>query len=125
VGGLGGGIWRSVVYNCDPEYASTNFRPLDALGGWTQLKFRPHGKWELNAATGQDNVFARDLEWAPTLVGSYSPPLARNRAAFGNVIFHPKSNLLLGGEYRKIWTYGYKGRNNTADQVNVAAGVSF
>jgi hypothetical protein len=125
VGGLGGGIWQSVVYDGDPDYQSTSFRPLNALGGWGQLKFRPHPKWELNSAIGQDNVFAKDLEWAPTLVGAYMAPLARNRAAFGNVIFRPKSNLLLSVEYRKIWTYGYKGERNSADQVNIGAGVSF
>jgi hypothetical protein len=126
VGGLGGGIWQSVVYDGDPTDPSTGFRPLNALGGWAQLKFHPHPKWELNTAAGQDNVFAKDLEWAPSLVSSaYMAPLARNRAAFGNVIFHPKSNLLMSVEYRKIWTYGYEGQENSADQVNVGAGVSF
>jgi hypothetical protein len=125
VGGLGGGIWQSVVYNGDPDSASTRFRPLNALGGWTQLKFHPHPKWESNAAIGLDNVFAKDLEWAPVLVGAYMSPLARNRAAFGNVIFRPKSNLVLSVEYRKIWTYGYTGQRNSADQVNVGAGVGF
>jgi hypothetical protein len=125
VGGLGGGIWQSVVYNGDPVAAGTKFRPLNALGGWAQLKFHPHPKWESNAAIGQDNVLAKDLEWAPVLVGAYMPPLARNRAAFGNVIFRPKSNLLLSVEYRKIWTYGYTGQSNSVNQVNVGAGVGF
>jgi len=125
MGGIGGGIWQSVVYNGDPTNVNTSFRALNALGGWSQLKFRPHAKWELNSAIGQDNVFARDLEWAPNLVGSYGGPIARNRVAFGNVIFHPKSNLLLSVEYRKIWTYGYDGDLYTGDQVNIGAGVSF
>jgi hypothetical protein len=125
VGGLGGGIWQSVVYNGDPSAAGTSFRPLNAFGGWTQLKFHPRPNWEFNGAIGQDNVFAKDLEWAPVLVGAYMPPLARNRAAFGNVIFRPKSNLVLSVEYRKIWTYGYTGQRNSADQVNVGAGVGF
>jgi hypothetical protein len=125
IGGLGGGIWQSVVYDGDPGSQGTSIRALNALGGWTQLKFRVHPKWELNSAIGDDNVFARDLEWAPELVGGYMAPLARNRAAFGNVIYRPKSDLLLSVEYRKVWTYGYEGNRNTADQVNVGAGVSF
>jgi hypothetical protein len=125
VGGLGGGIWQSVVYDDDPSYPTTRFRPLNSLGGWTQLKFHPLLKWEFNAAVGQDNVFARDLEWAPVLEGAYTNLLARNRATFGNAIFRPKSNLLLSVEYRKIWTYGYKGDENSASQVNIGAGVSF
>jgi hypothetical protein len=125
IGGLGGGIWQSVAYNGNPSNQNTSIRPLNALGGWTQLKFHLHPRWELNSAIGDDNVFARDLEWAPTLVGGYMALLARNRAAFGNVIFRPRSNLLLSLEYRKIWTYGYEGDKNSADQVNFGAGVSF
>jgi len=125
VGGLGGGIWQSVVFNGDPAAAGTGFRPLNAFGGWSQLKFHPHSRWEFNGAIGQDNIFARDLEWAPDLVGQYASPLARNRAAFGNVIYRPKSNLLLSVEYRKVWTYSYDGLRNSADQVNIGGGVSF
>lgn len=125
VGGLGGGIAQSVVYAGDPLLSTTGFRPLNAGGGWVQLKIRLHPKWETNGAFGQDNVLAGDLRWAPTLQGEYMTPLARNRTAFGNVIFHPKSDLVLSAEYRKIWTYGYIGRPNTADQVNLGAGVSF
>jgi len=125
VGGIGGGIWQSVVYDGNPATASTRFRPLNSLGGWSQVKFHPHPKWELNSAIGQDSVFAKDLEWAPNLVGAYIAPTARNRAAFGNMIFRPRSNLLLSVEYRKIWTYGYDGEPYVGDHVNVGAGVSF
>ena len=53
------------------------------------------------------------------------PPLARNLTAFSNVIYRPKSNLIVSGEYRYLWTYGYVGPYRTATQVNLAAGVSF
>lgn len=125
VGGLGGGIAQSIVYNGSPESGATGFRALNAVGGWTQLKFRPRPRWETNVAFGQDNVLSEDLRWAPALQGEYMIPLARNRTTFGNIIFHPKSNLLLSAEYRKIWTYGYVGPRNTADQINLGAGVSF
>ncbi|HET8668224.1 MAG TPA: hypothetical protein VFM10_09620, partial [Terriglobales bacterium] len=125
VGGLGGGIAQSVVYNGDPATQFTQARFLNSLGGWTQLKFRVHPAWELNGAIGQDNVLARDLEWSPVVQSDYGVPISRNRAAFGNVIFRPRSNLLFSLEYRKLWTFQPHGVSNTADQVNVAAGVSF
>jgi hypothetical protein len=125
VGGLGGGIWQSVVYNGDPSLQSTGFRPVNSAGGWAQIKVSPFTKWEFNLAIGQDNVFARDLRWAPVLQSSYAGASARNRLAFTNVVFRPKSILLFSGEYRYIWTYGYSGPAVTASQANLAVGVSF
>jgi hypothetical protein len=125
LGGLGGGIWQTVLYDGDPGLRTTNFRPLNAAGGWLQLKARLHPRWETNAAFGQDNVLARDLRWTPRLQGEYMTPLARNRTVFSNIIYQPRSNLLLSAEFRRIWTYGYIGPVNTADQVNLGAGVRF
>jgi hypothetical protein len=125
VGGLGGGIWQSAFFGGDPEDPATAFRGLNAAGGWAQLKFRPHSRWETNVAIGQDNVLARDLRWAPILEGEFTAPMARNRTAFSNVIFRPRSNLVLSAEYRKIWTYGYIGPAALASQVNLGAGISF
>jgi hypothetical protein len=125
VGGLGGGIWQTVLANGNPDLSSTTLRPLNSVGGWSQLKLRPFTKWELNTAIGQDNVLAEDLRWTPTLTGEYFPPLARNREALTNVIYRPKSNLLLSAEYRYMWTFGYVGPRRTAAHVNLAAGVSF
>jgi hypothetical protein len=126
VGGLGGGIWQSVAYNGDPALSSTQFRPLNSIGGWSQLKYRFNPRWELNGAAGQDNVLASDVLWAGGLRGEFTPRLlSRNREAFGNVIFHPRSNLLLSAEYRHIWTWQANGASRTADHVNLAAGISF
>lgn len=76
-------------------------------------------------AVGQDNVLARDLRWAPVLEGEFLDVTARNRTVSGNVIFRPRSNLLLSAEYRKLWTWGYVGPGLTASQINLAAGISF
>jgi hypothetical protein len=125
VGGLGGGIWQSAIYNGNPDLPGTVVRPLNSVGGWAQFKYRALTKLEFNAAMGQDNVLAYDFRFAPQIVGDYVFPMARNRAAFGNAIYHLKSNVILSLEYRKLWTYRYTGVRNTADQVNVGAGVSF
>jgi hypothetical protein len=125
IGGLAGAVWQTEIYNGNPDLPTSVLRPLNAVGGWTQLKVKPVTKLEFNVAAGQDNVLAFDLRWAPHLVGEYETVFARNRAAFVNTIYRPKSNLLFSVEYRKIWTYSYTGVGNRADQVNVAAGVSF
>ena len=126
VGGLGGGIWQSVAYNGDPSLSTTQFRPLNSVGGWSQLKYTLNPKIEFNGAAGQDNVLASDILWSGGLRGEFTPRLlGRNREAFGNVIFHPRSNLILSAEYRHIWTWQANGASRTADHVNLAAGISF
>jgi hypothetical protein len=125
IGGLGGGIWQSVIYNGNPDLPGTAVRPLNSVGGWAQLKYRPLTKLEFNAALGQDNALGYDFRFAPQIVGDYVFTMARNRAAFGNAIYHLKSNVVLSLEYRKLWTYRYTGTRDTADQVNIGAGVSF
>ncbi len=125
VGGLGGAIWQSVIYDGTPDLPTTTVRPLNGVGGWAQLKFRATTKLELNSALGDDNVLSYDLRFAPQIVGDYTVPTARNRVVFGNAIYHLKSNVVLSLEYRKLWTYRYTGARATADQVNIGAGVSF
>jgi hypothetical protein len=125
IGGLGGGIWQSAIYNGNPDFPTTAVRPVNSIGGWAQFKYRALTKLEFNAAIGQDNVLAYTFRFAPQIVSDYVFPMARNRATFGNAIYHVKSNVILSLEYRKLWTYRYTGVRNTADQVNVGAGVSF
>jgi hypothetical protein len=125
IGGLGGGIWQSAIYNGNPDLPATTVRPVNSVGGWGQFKYRALTKLEFNAAMGQDNVLAYDFRFAPQIVSDYVFPMARNRAAFGNAIYHVKSNVILSLEYRKLWTYRYTGVRSTADQVNLGAGVSF
>src|SRR5207245_8660494 len=61
VGGLGGGIGRSVIFS-GPAYApGTQVNGLDSVGGWSQLKFRPTAKLEFNGAFGIDNPMAEDI----------------------------------------------------------------
>ena len=62
LGGLGGGIGRSVLFAGDPTSASTEIQALNSIGGWAQLKYRPANKWEFNAAFGMDNPYASDLK---------------------------------------------------------------
>ena len=126
LGGLGGGIGRSVLFNGPITNPATEVRRLNAAGGWAQLKFRQTEKLEWNGAFGEDDAFARDLRYFPVPQQSYfDPTLARNRSSFLNLIYRPRSNLFFSPEIRRLRTYSVLGNPETADQVNLSMGVLF
>ena len=125
VGGLGGGIGRSVVYSGALFDPATKVLGLNSVGGWGQLQYRPTQKLEFNGAFGQDNPFAEDLRRFYPSQSYYDAELARNRTSLTNVIYHPKSNLVLSLEYRRLWTYDIDGASRKANHVNLGIGVLF
>jgi len=125
IGGLGGGIGRSVLYNGPLSNPGTSVIPLNTVGGWAQLKYRATPKLEFNAAFGQDNPFAADLRvfYEPQSYGD--PTLTRNQGVFGNVIYRPRSDVLFSLEYRHIKTFSIYDTNANAGQVNLGMGILF
>jgi hypothetical protein len=125
IGGLGGGIGRSVLYSGPLSDPNTSVVPLNTVGGWTQLKYRATTKLEFNAAFGQDNPFAADLRvfYEPQSYGD--PTLTRNQGVFGNVIYRPRSDVLFSLEYRHIKTFSIYDINANAGQVNLGMGILF
>jgi hypothetical protein len=100
--------------------------PLNSVGGWAQLKYQPLPKLEFNAAFGQDNPFAADIRYFGEQAQSYANPfLTRNRAGFGNVIYRPRSDLLLSLEYRRLQTFSIYDHSYEAGQLNMAMGILF
>jgi hypothetical protein len=128
LGGLGGGLYQSAIFTGDPRTPSTEVRGLDAIGGWTQLKFRASSKVELNAAAGQDNPFASEMRAFPYSaygVGVQGTPIVRNQSELFNVIYRPRSDLLLSAEYRHISTHEVDNTRYSADHVNLVLGILF
>ncbi|MGD0417414.1 MAG: hypothetical protein ABSA80_18795 [Terriglobales bacterium] len=125
LGGLYGGIGRSVLFSGDPASASTEVQPLNSVGGWAQLKYRPANKWEFNAAFGMDNPYASDLKYFPYAQAYGDPTLARNQGSFVNMIYRPRSDLLFSAEYRHLTTYSLTDGSNSAGQLNLMMGVLF
>jgi len=80
---------------------------------------------ELNAAFGQDNPYAQDLRTFPHAYAYLDPDLARNQAWMANVIFRPRSDLLLSAEYRHLKTDVISHDSYRADHVNLMMGVLF
>ena len=125
LGGLYGGIGRSVLFSGDPTLASTEVQALNSIGGWAQLKYRPANKWEFNAAFGMDNPYASDLKYFQYPQSYGDATLARNQGSFVNMIYRPRSDLLFSAEYRHLTTYSLADGGNSAGHLNLMMGVLF
>jgi hypothetical protein len=125
VGGLGGGIWTSVVYP-DPTVPHADIHPLRSIGEWAQLKVKPIARFEINGAFGQDENFGRDLRFFATpFMDLGFLALKKNRTEFLNFIYEPNSFLLFSVEYRHLLTEPALGASASGDHLNLAAGVRF
>ena len=126
LGGLGGGVYKDVLFGSNPSTGLNTYRGLNTIGGWTQLKARFRESLEANASIGLDDGFAADFHAVvlpPT--ASATQLRARNKMVFGNLIFRPKTYLILSPEYRRIWTWPIYGNVNTADIFTLSAGYQF
>ena len=124
LGGLGAGGF--VDYIDFYQDAAETARPLDDVGGWTQLKSRLSERIQLNGGYGIDNPFAHQIRDSMTPAGTAAyPGLARNRSAFGNVIYSPSAYLIFSLEYRRLWTNYINGPTYPSDAIGIGAGYSF
>jgi hypothetical protein len=125
LGGLGGGIGRSVLFSGDPTDPTTLVRGLNAIGGWSQLKIKASAKLEFNGAVGLDDAYSQDLTAFPAAQSYLDPSLSRNLGSLVNFVYRPKSNLLFSTEYRRLLTSRINDENYPAGQVNLMMGVLF
>ncbi len=126
IGGLGAALSRSVISNGPLTDPAATVVPLNSVGGWAQLKYQALPKLEFNGAFGQDNPFAADIRYFGLQSQSYNNPfITRNQGAFGNVIYRPRSDLLLSLEYRRLKTFNIFDRNWAGGQLNMAMGILF
>ena len=124
-GGLGGGIWSSVIFS-GAAFPHTAVHPLRSTGGWAQLKLKATPRFEINAAAGQDENFGDSLHFFADPISTMGfPPFQKNRAEFVNFIYTPNSVLLFSAEYRHLFTVPVNGEGASGDHINLAAGVRF
>ena len=124
LGGLGGGIGQDVVTGgsiINPVLV----QGLDSVGGWTQLKFKPVAKLEVNGALGIDNPFDSELRRFPASGSYYGVSLARNVSPFVNFIYQVRSNVMFSLEYRYLKTYVVEDEAYSANHINVSLGYIF
>ena len=125
IGGLGGAVATSVVYGGNPRMPSTMVRGLDAAGGWAQLKLQITPKLEVNASVADDNAYAGDVRGFALDQDNFGPILGRNRGALANVVFRPRSDLLLSAELRRLRTFPVYSSSTMTNQLNLAMGILF
>jgi hypothetical protein len=127
LGGLSAGAFKdtTLTYGQPDLPASEKLVGLKDVGGWAQLKFKPVERLEFNFAFGQDNANSRQLRDADLDITNPFVGLARNQTGFGNIIFRPRSTIILSGEYRKIRSWQITGPVNDANLFGIAAGYEF
>ena len=125
VGGLGAGIGRAVLFGGVPFDASTRIRGLDSAGGWSQLKFQLTSKLEFNGVFAEDNAYAGDVRGFAVDANNFSAILGRNRGTLENLVYRPRSDLLLSAEFRRLRTFPIYSNANSTNQLNLAVGILF
>jgi hypothetical protein len=125
VGGLGGGIGQSVLWNGSLLDPATEVYGLNSLGGWAQLKFKATPKLQFNGAFGQDNPFASDLRENGGNENTYGAPLSKNQSAFVNFIYQPRSDIVFSLEYRRLRTSLLDKNANVANLITLSVGYIF
>ena len=126
IGGLGADVGRSIVWLGDPMKASTPIRAVNDVGGWSQLKFRLTSRLEVNGAVGDDNAFTHEIRGVATDANNGPVEIfGRNRAALGNLVFRPRSDLLFAAEFRRLRSFPVYSSSSTVNQINLAMGILF
>jgi hypothetical protein len=124
IGGLGAAIGTSIVYGGN-GYGISPIRGLDTAGGWTQLKFQLTPKLELNGVVSEDDAFTADIRGFATDANNGGEILGRNRGALGNLVFRPRSDLVLAAEFRRLHTFPVYDPSSATNQVNLSVGILF
>ncbi|MGD0366871.1 MAG: hypothetical protein ABSA94_05405 [Acidobacteriaceae bacterium] len=126
LGGLGGGAYKDYGVREDLDHPGAFYvRPLDAVGGWAELKERATERLEFNAALGTDSVFAGELHRYPgPAVGVYQN-LNRTQTFTGNAIYSPSAWLLFSLEYRHLESSTLDTPSAASNIIGVAAGYKF
>jgi len=125
IGGLGAAIGTSIVYGTSTSYGVAPIRGLDTAGGWTQLKFQLTPKLEFNGVVSQDDAFTSDIRGFATDANNGGEILGRNRGALGNLVFRPRSDLVLAAEFRRLRTFPVYESSSPTNQVNLSVGILF
>jgi hypothetical protein len=126
LGGFGGGSYKDILTGTDAITGLTRSTGVDAVGGWSQLKLRFSPTVEANAAFGLDDALSSNFDGL--IFSSSTNPLefnARNSSVIGNLIFRPKTYLILSPEYRRIQSWLYSGPSNIANIFTITAGYQF
>ena len=126
VGGLGAAIGQTILWGGNPVDVTTPIHGIDSAGGWTQLKFQLTRKLEINGVLAEDDAFASHIRGFSTDADNFGTPiLGRNRGSLFNLVYRPRSDLLLSAEFRRLHTFPVYDSARVTNQVNLAMGILF
>jgi hypothetical protein len=125
LGGLGGGIGQSVLWEGPLFDPTTEIYGVNSLGGWAQLKYRATSKLQFNGAFGQDNPFASNLREFGSGGSFYGQLFSKNQTVLTNFIYQPRSDFVLSFEYRRLKTFILDTNANAANVFNLSLGYIF
>jgi len=125
IGGLGGGIGQTGLWNGSLLDSTTEVEGLDSMGGWAQLKYKATPKLQFNGAYGIDNPFAAELREYGGNTTYFQVPLSRNQSEFVNFIYQPRSDIVFSLEYRRLKTFTLDSIANGANVINFSVGYLF
>ena len=125
VGGLGGGIGQSVLWETPLGSPATEVYGLHSMGGWVQLKVKPARKFEINGALGDDNPFSSELRRFENNPIYANGLLSRNLTPFVNFIYRPRSDVVFSLEYKHLKTFTVDSNANAANHINLSVGYIF
>ena len=125
IGGLGGGIGQTTLWQGSFVNPATIIHGLDAIGGWAQLKYKPTAKFQINGALGVDSPFASELRKFGGNAYYEGLNFSRNLTPFVNFLYQPRSDVVFSTEYRRLNTTVLDNGKNVANQVNFSVGYLF
>jgi hypothetical protein len=126
LGGFGGGIYKDILSGIDMATKLSRTTGVDAVGGWSQAKFRFSPTVEANATWGIDDAMSSSFEGLT--LSTLTNPLelnTRNSSTVGNLIFRPKTYLIFSPEYRRLQSWLYDGPASIANIFTITAGFQF
>ena len=126
IAGLGGGVYKDAIVGTSPITGAPMLQPLNAIGGWTQFKTRFNSSLQSNFSIGQDTGFAGDFHAVvipPTATATQLR--ARNRMVVANLIYRPKTYIILSPEYRRIWSWPINSAGSTLNIYTLSIGYQF
>jgi hypothetical protein len=126
LGGLGGSAYKDILTGTDTVTGLMRTTGVDAVGGWNQLKLRLASTLEANATFGMDDALSRNFDGLILPTSTYPLELySRNQSIVGNLIFRPKTYLILSPEYRRLLSWRYTGSANIANIFTLTMGYQF
>jgi hypothetical protein len=73
----------------------------------------------------EDDAFASDIRGFAVDANNFTTILGRNRGALGNVVYRPRSDLLLSAEFRRLHSFPVYSNAAATNQINLAMGILF